>query len=124
LTVSISSRGEEAVLPVDVRTVVFRIIQESLTNIIRHAGTNHADVLVVFNGNELRVRVEDGGCGFDVKDILNQRGNQCWGLLGMMERAALLGGECQVLSQPGLGTIVELIVPLKESVNDSAVVGG
>jgi len=125
LAVTVSSRGEEAALAVDVRTVLFRIVQEGLTNVIRHAGTNKADVLVVFDGDEVRIRVEDFGCGFNVEETL-QSGRPCWGVLGMIERAALLGGGCHISSLPGVGTLVEVMVPLKEHKNDgnSSAVGG
>ena len=126
LAVTVSSRGDEADLPIDVRTVLFRIVQESLTNIIRHAGTYKADLLVVFGEKEVRIRVEDAGRGFDVDATLNKLGYPCWGLLGMIERVTLIGGECQFLSEPGVGTIVEVVVPLKErkdGENPSAVSG-
>ncbi|HEY5729444.1 MAG TPA: sensor histidine kinase [Anaerolineales bacterium] len=126
LGVTVSSRGEEADLPMDVRTVLFRVLQESLTNIIRHARTEKADVLVVFDENEVCIRVEDSGCGFDVDATFHDTGHPCWGLLGMIERATLIGGECQIVSEPGVGTIVEVVVPLKEKEDgeDSSVVGG
>jgi len=126
LAVTISSRGEEADLPIDVRTVLFRVVQESLTNIIRHAKTDEADLLIVFDKNEVRIRVEDSGCGFDVDTTLNKPGYPCWGLLGMIERVTLIGGECQFISEPGMGTIVEVVVPLKEKIDgkDPSVVGG
>ena len=126
LVVTVVSRGDEAKLPVDVRTVLFRVIQESLTNIIRHAGVNKADVLVVFDEKEVRIRVEDAGCGFDVDATLNKPGYPCWGLLGMIERVTLIEGECQFASEPGMGTIVEVVVPLKEEKDgkDPSIVGG
>ena len=126
LTVTISSRGDEAELPVDVRTVLFRVVQESLTNVIRHAKTDKAEVLVVFDEDEVRIRVEDSGRGFNVYDTLRKTGHPCWGLLGMIERATLIGGECHFASQPGLGTIMEVLVPLKERKNgeNSAFTGG
>jgi signal transduction histidine kinase len=114
LAVAVSSRGKKADLPVDVRTVLFRVVQESLTNIIRHAKTDRAEVLVVFDEGEVRIRVEDSGCGFNVNEILNASNRSCWGLLGMMERASLISGECHFSSLPGVGTIVEIVVPLKE----------
>lgn len=125
VTVTVSSRGEEAALPVDVRTVLFRIVQEGLTNVIRHAETNRADVLVVFDAGEVRVRVEDFGRGFNVEETLHS-GRPCWGLLGMMERAALLGGECHISSLTGVGTLVEVVAPLKERKDgqNSSVAGG
>jgi two-component system sensor histidine kinase UhpB len=126
LAVTVSSRGDEASLPADVRTVLYRIVQESLTNIIRHAETDKADVLVVFDERQVHIRVEDAGCGFDVNDTLRQTRHPCWGLLGMIERATLIGGECQFVSEPGKGTIVEVLVPLKERKygENSSVVGG
>ena len=114
LKVTVSIRGDEADLPMDVRTVLFRVVQESLTNVIRHAKTERADVLVVFDDGEVRIRVEDAGCGFDVNATLHNTARPCWGLLGMIERAALIGGDCQFVSQPGVGTIVEVLAPLKE----------
>jgi len=126
LVVAVSSRGDEANLPIDVRTVLFRVVQESLTNIIRHAKTDEADLLVVFNEKEIRIRVEDAGCGFDVDATLNKPGYPCWGLLGMIERVTLIDGECQFISEPGIGTIVEIAVPLKEKIDgeDPSAVGG
>lgn len=126
LEVAVSSRGEEADLPVDVRTVLFRVVQEGLTNIIRHAATDKAEVLVVFDQDEVRIRVEDVGRGFNVDETMHKSGRPCWGLLGMIERAALIGGECHISSQPGAGTIVEVAAPLKErnDGSDPSVVGG
>lgn len=117
ITVSVTSRGDEAALSVDVRTVLFRIVQESITNVIRHARTDRADVLVTFDAHEVRIRVEDNGCGFNVDSTLKKPGYPCWGLLGMIERASLIGGECQFVSGLGVGTIVEVVVPIKEREN-------
>jgi signal transduction histidine kinase len=59
--------------------------------------------------------IEDNGKGFDVQSILaHGKQSGCWGLIGMIERAALLGGECTIRSQPGKGTRVEVSVPLAE----------
>jgi len=114
LSATVSSQGDEADLPMDVRTVLYRVVQESLTNVIRHAETDKANVLVVFDGKEVRIRIEDTGCGFDLNDTLRQTRHPSWGLLGMIERAALIGGKCQIESEPGRGTAVEVVVPLKE----------
>ena len=114
LSVTVSSRGDEADLPMDVRTVLYRVVQESLTNVIRHAETDKARVLIMFDEKEVHIRVQDNGCGFDVDDTLRQTRHPSWGLLGMIERATLIGGECQIVSEPGRGTVVEVVVPLKE----------
>jgi signal transduction histidine kinase len=126
LDVTVSSRGERVNMPIDVRTVLFRVVQESLTNVIRHAQTDKAEVLVVFDDGEVRIRVEDAGSGFDVNATLHKTSRPCWGLLGMIERATLIGGDCQIVSQIGVGTIVEVLVPLKERKNgeNPSAVGG
>ena len=126
LSVTVSSRGNEAALSIDVRTVLFRIVQESLTNVIRHAKTDQAEVFVNFDDHEVRIRVEDNGSGFDVDATLGKPGYPCWGLLGMIERIGLIGGECHIVSEPGKGTIVEVSVPIleKDHVENSSVVGG
>jgi signal transduction histidine kinase len=117
LTVTVSSVGNEAALSIDVRTVLFRIVQESITNVIRHAKTDHADVSLSFDEHEVCIRVDDKGCGYDVDATLRQPGRPCWGLLGMIERMALIGGECRLTSESGKGTLVEVKVPLKEKKN-------
>ena len=125
LSVTISSVGEEAELSLDVRTVLFRIVQECVTNVIRHAKTDLAEVLVRFDAKEVCIRVEDKGCGFDVNATFNRQEHPSWGLLGMIERMALIGGECHFISEPGFGTLVEVSAPLKEknNVENSAAFG-
>ena len=126
LTVTVSSVGTEPALSNDVRTVLFRIVQECVTNVIRHARTDQADVLVRFGEAEIRIRVEDKGCGFDVDGTLRKAEHPSWGLLGMIERVGLIGGECQIISELRMGTLVEVSVPFKEKCNveNSAVAGG
>ena len=79
LTVTVTSRGDETDLAEEVRTVLYRIVQESIINVIRHANADHADVLVVFDEDEVNIRVEDNGCGFDVDAALNQPGTSMLG---------------------------------------------
>jgi signal transduction histidine kinase len=118
LTVTVTSRGDEAGLAEDIRTVLYRIVQESIVNVTRHANADHAGVLVVFGEKEVNILVEDNGCGFDVDTTLNKPGHPCWGLLGMKERAALVGGECAITSTPGAGTLVEVSMPLEKETHD------
>jgi two-component system sensor histidine kinase UhpB len=114
VTVAISSQGEDTALSEEVRTVLYRIVQECITNIIRHAKTDHADLQVIFQNNKVRISVEDKGCGFDVSAALNRREYPCWGLLGIQERALLVGGDCVITSEPGMGTLIEVSVPLEK----------
>jgi len=114
LTVDIESRGDEPDIPSVVRTLLYRIVQECITNVIRHAKTDHANLLVVFDPAEIRIRLEDNGCGFNTEETFKKPGHPCWGLLGMIERAGLVGGECLITSEPGMGTLVEASVPLRK----------
>ena len=114
LTVTVTSRGNEPVLPEEVRMVLYRIVQESITNVIRHAKADYASVAVTFGESEVCIHVEDNGCGFDVDATFNNLDRPCWGLLGLKERAALVGGECVIISRPAAGTIIEVSVPLEK----------
>ncbi len=112
LPVQLSSQGTPIELPIEVRTVVFRIAQEAMTNTIRHARATKAWIRLDFTAPQLCMEIEDNGTGFDVeKAMSNTSTRPCWGLLGIMERAALIGGTCQFLSQPGKGTMVIVCVP-------------
>jgi signal transduction histidine kinase len=112
LSVQLSSQGTPIELPIEVRTVVFRIAQESITNTIRHARASKAWIRLDFTEPQLCMEIEDNGTGFDVeKAMSNTSTRPCWGLLGIMERASLIGGTCQILSQPGKGTLMIVCVP-------------
>ncbi len=95
----------------DLETAVFRIIQEALTNVARHAGTANARVRLWANQDSLNVQIHDQGCGFDPAAALAT--GSAGGLSGMQERATLLGGCCQVESASGAGTLVtaEFLLP-------------
>jgi signal transduction histidine kinase len=89
--------------------VVFRIVQESLTNIHKYAQASHVIVALACCGNELSVEVRDNGIGFDMAAVA-QRGTL--GLLGMRERVLALAGCVEVDSQPGQGTVIHVVIPL------------
>ncbi|WP_079434386.1 sensor histidine kinase [Zoogloea sp. LCSB751] len=92
-------------------TVVFRLVQESLTNIARHARARHVEVSLAREGDRLRLRIADDGCGFDPQatDKLHS-----FGLLGMRERVLALDGNLLFDSSPGRGTTVSIELPLLE----------
>jgi PAS domain S-box-containing protein len=93
----------------DARAVVlFRIAQESLTNITRYASASLVSVHLSRQGHDLRLEVRDNGSGFDVQAARQRRS---FGLLGMRERAISLGGTLEIISAPGLGTVVALTIP-------------
>ncbi|WP_043284235.1 hybrid sensor histidine kinase/response regulator [Paraburkholderia oxyphila] len=102
-------QGSEPVLPDAHATAVFRIVQASLTNVARHAGASRADVMLNSSATAFDLTVSDDGCGFDPAAA---RKGYSYGLLGMSERARLIGGSLQIDSAPGAGTVVSIHVPL------------
>ncbi len=92
-------------------TAVFRVVQEAITNIARHAEANEANISLTKKDDQLIVRVEDNGIGFDPDSVM-RRQQQAWGLRGMEERITLLGGRFYVGSRPGNGTLVLAEIPL------------
>jgi PAS domain S-box-containing protein len=102
-------RGGEPSLADAHATAVFRIVQESLTNVSRHAGASRVAVTLVSTDLALDLRVSDDGQGFDLDSA---QGAYSYGLLGMSERARLIGGTLQVDSAPGAGTMVSINLPL------------
>ena len=90
---------------------LFRIYQESLTNITRHSGAANAYCLLKKNNNELHFVIRDDGNGFDTSIIEKK---QSLGLLGMKERTVMIGGRYEVTSEPGRGTKISVILPLNE----------
>jgi signal transduction histidine kinase len=91
----------------DVEVAGYRIIQEALTNVARHAAVRHANVTVEVSDRTLQVLVEDEGVGFDVSAVRAGAG-----LGGMRERVTILGGELEIVSAPGSGTRVSAQLPL------------
>ncbi len=100
--------GEVDVAPA-VETAIFRIAQEALTNVRKHAHTMRIRVTLESDGRRLMLEVRDWGCGFDLEAFSEE--SERLGLVGMNERAALLGGECQIESHPQQGTTVWVSVP-------------
>jgi len=100
----------ESGLPPAIETSCYRVVQEALTNITRHAHPSHVKVRVRAEGGVATVRVRDDGRGFDPQAAL--RAGRSRGLVGMHERAELLGGELRIESAPGQGTTVTAEFPL------------
>jgi signal transduction histidine kinase len=89
---------------------LFRIYQESLTNVARHAGATAVSTAIHQEDHRLVLTIADNGKGFDTGAIGNKR---TLGLLGMRERAMMIGGHYDISSEPGKGTTVSITVPLK-----------
>ena len=99
---------QERITP-EVKTNIYRIVQESLHNIAKHAGARHALVSLGADGGSIELTVTDDGVGFETDA---NRDNKGIGLAGMHERAALMQAEFSIRSKPGGGTSVSLRVPL------------
>jgi len=110
LQVSMSINGADDRLPHHVETAVFRIVQEALTNILKHAQARRAEVDLRMGPSEVRVRIADDGRGFDLSAVSTRRDGGM-GVMGMRERAELLGGRLEVTSGPQ-GTRVEAVIPV------------
>lgn len=107
----LSTAGFNARLPLDVETALFRIVQEALTNVVRHARAQHVWVRLLRQRGQIEASIEDDGCGFDTERTAVTAPGQSLGLLGMQERAALAGGHCTVRSTPGGGTAILVRIP-------------
>jgi two-component system, NarL family, sensor histidine kinase UhpB len=109
LDIALSSTLERDPAERDTDITVFRILQESLTNIVRHAKATKVQVTLSTDGRSLALEVADDGCGFAAS--LRQNRTPALGLLGMEERAAAAGGVLTIESAPGRGTRIVLRVP-------------
>jgi signal transduction histidine kinase len=104
---SFTATPTEARAPVEIETACFRIVQEALTNVARHARARHVEVTLTLQDVALEVTVRDDGVGFNVKRLRTGLG-----MMGMGERAELVGGSFDIESVPGAGTTVRARFPL------------
>ncbi|HAA04891.1 MAG TPA: hypothetical protein DCZ69_18310 [Syntrophobacteraceae bacterium] len=102
----------------DTRITLYRLVQESLNNVKKHAAASKVEIRLVASFPSIIVRIEDNGHGFDVSERMNAgRDERCMGLQGMRERVALLGGTIRIQSRPMEGTRIRIEVPLQEEAN-------
>ncbi|WP_447975310.1 PAS domain S-box protein [Nitrospira sp. Kam-Ns4a] len=122
LTVDVHCQGLDGRrLPSPVETAVYRIIQEALTNIAKHAQATVVGIVLERHPTVLQAIVEDDGCGFNVEETLRLSGATThFGLHGMQERASLVNGTIEIESTPGRGTAIYVRVPLPEPHQDAA----
>jgi signal transduction histidine kinase len=110
--INFKHQGIESRFAPDVETTAYRIIQESLTNVARHAGTAEATVRVWTTSDMLGLQIEDRGLGFDPEVTL--AAPRSIGLAGMRERVELLNGRLTIEARPGHGTLITAELPLHE----------
>lgn len=101
---------KELLLSNNVKTALFRIFQESLTNVVRHSGAQNLSVNLEQKNGDFILSISDNGKGFDKQAIAEKR---TLGILGMNERSQMIGGTYEIISEPGKGTHVSVKVPAK-----------
>ncbi len=131
LQVSVQTLGDEITLRPPVKITLFRVVQEALNNVAKHASATQTSVTLVFENNEVSVTVRDNGRGFNA-DLVEKEQRSSWGLLGMRERTTLLGGDFKISTAPGKGTEIKVKIPYQIDENtdevglneNSIVIGG
>jgi two-component system sensor histidine kinase UhpB len=111
--IAVDVQGEELVprLATSVENALFRISQEALNNVAKHARVARVRVAVESGGGNVRLIIADEGIGFDPSRLDEPAGHQRWGLVTMSQRATAVGGYCRIESRPGEGTRVVVEVP-------------
>jgi signal transduction histidine kinase len=111
--ISLRITGEDRRLSGEKEAALFRVIQEAITNIVKHAHAKSAMIHLQFQTNQFLARIDDDGCGFEMSEIVtSQNPKRGLGLLGMRERMSLIGGSLSIVSKPGAGTRLKVAVPL------------
>jgi signal transduction histidine kinase len=115
IEVSVEATVPAERLPAHIEVALFRIVQEALANVAKHSGAEHVEVRLTHDRREILLTVADDGTGFDVAHALGRGGRtESVGLLGMQERARLLGGRLEIRSDDKGGTLVRVEVPLTQ----------
>ncbi|MBX5451604.1 sensor histidine kinase [Thermogemmatispora sp.] len=121
IEVEFSATGFKGRLPAEMETVLYRIVQEALTNTARHANATKVSIVLREEEGAVYATISDNGCGFDVEALMKTPGQERGlGLAGMQERAVLLDGTLEIKSRPGEGTTIEVRLPLRQSDAESA----
>ena len=123
----LNSDNDPQRLPVDIETALYRVVQEAINNIARHAAARNVEISLNKNNGFTEVSIIDDGIGFDLaeisidtlkeidnKDFYIPENTRGLGLLGMQERIELLGGDLEIVSSPGNGTQIHIRVPIEE----------
>ncbi|MFQ6015861.1 MAG: GAF domain-containing protein [Anaerolineae bacterium] len=121
IEVDLETKGIKARLPAKVETALFRVIQEALNNVVKHAKATHVKICLEVENSLFKGTIEDDGRGFDVEAVWQSEDKtRGLGLLGMRERVTLCGGTLDIRSQPGQGTKLYVSVPIDEGWKDES----
>jgi signal transduction histidine kinase len=108
VAVELESRLADARLPSEIETVLYRIVQEALTNVVKHAQAEHVSIVLTPKDSSVTAVIEDDGRGFSPDGD-----GEGLGLVGMRERVALVDGRLEIESSEGLGTTILVEVPVQ-----------
>jgi signal transduction histidine kinase len=126
LEINVTGSTSDILTSDELRLTIFRIAQEAITNAVRHAQADRVDIHLESNDTGLLLEISDDGQGFNVDAALRGSEFCCLGLMGMIERARLIGGDCEILSTPGKGTTIRVVVEnaKRDSGNHQPAAGG
>lgn len=118
ILVDFKTTGRKRRLPPHLETTLFRVIQEAISNIARHAGAKNVRLSLHFKKDAIEVTINDDGKGFDVDEAIHSRERpRGLGVLGMMERVELMGGTLKIGSDSGCGTSINVVIPTNVEVS-------
>lgn len=114
IAVSLDLSEWPSALPQEVEIVLYRIVQEALQNIKKHARQANVLIRSLYRQQILTLTIRDDGPGFDPREVARRAGRESWGLTSMRERAALVGGHFSIASRPGFGCEITIRIPVQE----------
>jgi len=106
---NLQANEDELILDDSISTMVYRVIQESLTNVVRHANATQVNIELIRTDDTLRFRIRDNGRGINQQDFAKR---QSFGLVGMRERVRALHGELHISGDQTQGTCIEVTIPV------------
>ncbi len=112
IQVNFSVHGEPGEIPADMEVAIYRILQETLSNVRKHANASRVDVRTNFTASQIFLTVEDNGNGFEMPEALTDFASSgSFGMMGLQERAHLFGGNLTIETEPDQGTKLHLVMP-------------
>jgi signal transduction histidine kinase len=115
--------GEKRREDPNIELALYRIVQEALNNVAKHAQATEVKVRLISRPDRICLRIRDNGCGFNPEKVLDssQKQRESWGLLGMQERVSLIGGHFFIRSKQNMGTIIQICIPLPPTKDEAHV---
>jgi signal transduction histidine kinase len=121
IEVEVAFEGEGQRGGPELETLVYRVVQEALTNVARHSGAGTAAVTISWGSESLVVRIEDRGTGFQSEALLSARDEERgFGIRAMKDRVEFMNGRFSIRSGPGKGTVVEAEIPMRDEPDGGA----